>query len=212
MSKKLYIVGGGGRDGSWLEDIGWTLTNRYNEADGILLTGGADIDPKYYNQMRSTRTYPSPQRDIVEYSAFKQAVSDGKYIFGICRGLQGIHAYQGFPLIQHIDNHVCGSHEVISNVPGIPNFNAPSCHHQNPQLFKGAPIEVLGYAEPRSKTYIGEHDEEIELDYPTKEVEALYYPKIRALGVQYHPEWCRKGSSCWESTQAMVLDVFPETA
>ncbi|MCX8035285.1 MAG: gamma-glutamyl-gamma-aminobutyrate hydrolase family protein [Candidatus Dojkabacteria bacterium] len=74
-----------------------------DEADGILLTGGSDIDPQLYNRERHEKTVmKEPQRDIFEISLVQKAMSARIPILGICRGAQILAVANGGELYQHI--------------------------------------------------------------------------------------------------------------
>lgn len=72
------------------------------QADGLLLTGGADIDPALYGE-ENKGSEPgadfTDRSDILLYHAFKKA---GKPILAICRGIQVIAVAEGCSLIQDI--------------------------------------------------------------------------------------------------------------
>ena len=70
--------------------------------DGLLITGGEDIDPKFYFRLNQGSIPISEDLDLSDfylYEAFKNAE---KPIFGICRGAQVIAACEEIPLIQDI--------------------------------------------------------------------------------------------------------------
>jgi putative glutamine amidotransferase len=71
--------------------------------DGLVLTGGRDIDPKRYGQepVRETQA-PNPARDNMEIGLLGAALSRDLPVLGICRGLQLLNVYQGGTLIQHL--------------------------------------------------------------------------------------------------------------
>lgn len=73
--------------------------------DGLLLTGGDDLDPARYGQpMAGTRTIDAP-RDALEAAAYAAADARGLPILGICRGLQAMNVFAGGTLLQHVDGH-----------------------------------------------------------------------------------------------------------
>ncbi len=73
--------------------------------DGLLLTGGEDIDPARYGKpMAGTRTIDAP-RDELEAAAYAAADGRGLPILGICRGLQAMNVFAGGTLLQHVDGH-----------------------------------------------------------------------------------------------------------
>ncbi len=73
--------------------------------DGLLLTGGGDIDPVRYGQPNDGSHGLEPERDELEASAFSVAVTRGVPVLGICRGLQVINAFSGGSILQHVDDH-----------------------------------------------------------------------------------------------------------
>ena len=73
--------------------------------DGLVLSGGEDIDPARYSESRGSRTVTDPGRDLLDEEAFRAATQRGIPIFGICRGLQAINVFSGGRLVQHVDDH-----------------------------------------------------------------------------------------------------------
>lgn len=79
--------------------------------DGLLLTGGNDIDPLLYAEERHPRAYGfSPKRDQAEWEAITAADARGIPILGICRGAQMLNVAYGGTLHQHLPD-VEGSHD-----------------------------------------------------------------------------------------------------
>ena len=71
--------------------------------DGILLTGGCDIDPARYGASLHPRTGPvDPLRDAFEFALVEAARAQGKPILGICRGSQVLAVAFGAVLCQHL--------------------------------------------------------------------------------------------------------------
>lgn len=73
--------------------------------DGLLLTGGADIDPARYGEPRAGAARGEPDRDELEARSFEAADRRGLPILGICRGLQAMNVFSGGRLLQHVDGH-----------------------------------------------------------------------------------------------------------
>jgi putative glutamine amidotransferase len=73
--------------------------------DGLLLSGGADIDPAVYGRANSDATAIQRGRDTLELEAFRIAADRERPVLGICRGLQAINAFSGGVLVQHVDGH-----------------------------------------------------------------------------------------------------------
>jgi putative glutamine amidotransferase len=73
--------------------------------DGLLLSGGADIDPARYGEAPGGARSAEPGRDALEDEAFHAALEAGVPILGVCRGLQAINVFAGGSLVQHLDGH-----------------------------------------------------------------------------------------------------------
>lgn len=73
--------------------------------DGLLLSGGADIDPARYGESPAGAREAEPGRDALEDEAFRAAMGSGVPILGVCRGLQAINVFAGGSLVQHLDGH-----------------------------------------------------------------------------------------------------------
>ncbi|MEA3432837.1 MAG: gamma-glutamyl-gamma-aminobutyrate hydrolase family protein [candidate division WOR-3 bacterium] len=74
--------------------------------DGVLFTGGGDIDPLFYGEHRMaslSRVYR--KRDGFELALAKVAVKEGLPVLGICRGCQVLNVMGGGTLKQHVESH-----------------------------------------------------------------------------------------------------------
>jgi gamma-glutamyl-gamma-aminobutyrate hydrolase PuuD len=131
-------------DPSWEDDP----ADAVDRFDGLLLTGGDDIDPSLWSAERHSATGPpSPRRDAVEVALLRCALDQGKPVLGICRGMQLINVALGGTLLQHMadvmeqrphreDDSTYGLHP-IATVPGTrvaamcePGSMVHSHHHQ----------------------------------------------------------------------------------
>lgn len=73
------------------------------EVDGLLLTGGTDIEPKLYGQEPAPETQPpNPERDRMEMRLLREALDRDLPVLAICRGLQLFNVHHGGTLIQHL--------------------------------------------------------------------------------------------------------------
>jgi putative glutamine amidotransferase len=71
--------------------------------DGLLLAGGADIDPASYGQTPHAETHDSvPERDAFEIALTRAAIERDLPLLGICRGMQLINVALGGTLEQHL--------------------------------------------------------------------------------------------------------------
>jgi putative glutamine amidotransferase len=75
--------------------------------DGLLLAGGADVDPVRYRQEPHTRTEsPRPDRDAFEFGLLTEALAQDLPILAVCRGMQVLNSALGGTLHQHLPEHV----------------------------------------------------------------------------------------------------------
>lgn len=81
--------------------------------DGLIITGGQDVDPAHYHQDRHPRTEASrPDRDSWELALLDAAAAIGLPTLGICRGAQVMAVHRGGRLHQHLPEVV--GHELHS--------------------------------------------------------------------------------------------------
>jgi putative glutamine amidotransferase len=72
--------------------------------DGLLIPGGADVDPSFYGEARLPQVARTdPVRDKFELKVIRAAVERGMPILGICRGQQAINVALGGTLYQDLD-------------------------------------------------------------------------------------------------------------
>jgi GMP synthase-like glutamine amidotransferase len=157
--------------------------------DAILLWGGTDINPKYYNEAAHvTNGYiPDSVRDHSEWYWMQEAVRHGIPIIGVCRGAQFLCAFAGGSLVQDVQGHNMGSHELTVIEDGLEKvYQTSSAHHQMMYLqdMEKDSYELLGWSKKRSNTYCGK-------GAPPVDPEVVFFPKIKGLAIQGHPEWQR---------------------
>jgi putative glutamine amidotransferase len=120
--------------------------------DGLVLTGGGDIDPAAYGAAPHPRTgRVSAERDQAELDLLAAALAAGLPVLGICRGLQLLNIARGGTLHQHLadlgpamgPSHAAqrgafGRHEVrvaagsmlAGILPADRPYAVPTAHHQ----------------------------------------------------------------------------------
>ncbi|MBU8820827.1 gamma-glutamyl-gamma-aminobutyrate hydrolase family protein [Mycolicibacterium goodii] len=92
--------------------------------DGVIVVGGADIDPTTYGEDQDPETDPRPVRDRGELALLDAALRRDLPVLGVCRGMQLLNVHAGGSLIQHLPHQV-GHHE---HLPTPGEFGT---HHVN---------------------------------------------------------------------------------
>ncbi len=76
-----------------------------DQVDGLLLTGGTDLNPALYGQPPRPETEaPDDPRDAMESALLRQALDRDMPVLAICRGLQLLNVAHGGTLVQHLPN------------------------------------------------------------------------------------------------------------
>jgi putative glutamine amidotransferase len=85
--------------------------------DGIVFSGGADVDPAHYGAEAHPETdVPQTRRDAGELALLRAALERDLPTLAICRGFQLLNVARGGDLVQHLPEHV--GHDVHKRVPG----------------------------------------------------------------------------------------------
>ena len=82
--------------------------------DGVLISGGDDIDPTTYGEENTVSTRVSKTADDFEVAVFEAARRQQKPLLAICRGLQLLNVALGGTLVQEVTT-AGGVHELISD-------------------------------------------------------------------------------------------------
>ena len=166
--------------------------------DGLLLTGGADVDPRLYGEAaHETVTRVFPERDALELALCREALGRDMPLLAICRGHQVLNVATGGTLVQDLPSQWKGAmnhdpegerwspaHDVrilpgtrLREILGRERVAVNSFHHQAvKEAGRGAVIAAYSDGDDV--------------------VEAIEVPGRRlALGVQWHPEafWDKDG-------------------
>jgi putative glutamine amidotransferase len=155
--------------------------------DGLLFSGGSDLDPELYDQEPHPATSGVVgERDRAELALLEAALARDMPVLAVCRGSQVLNIARGGDLVQHLPDvvgdekhkHTPGTfadHDVTlepgTRLAGLLGDRAPvkSHHHQGIGRL-GDGLQVAAYAEDGT-------------------VEAVEDPSQRfAFGVLWHPE------------------------
>ena len=77
-------------------------SSEFTDIDGLLLTGGPDIDPVHYNETEHETADVDRDRDKLELRVFEWAMEKDIPVFGVCRGIQVMNVVIGGSLYQDI--------------------------------------------------------------------------------------------------------------
>lgn len=117
-----------------------------DRVEGLVLTGGADIDPTHYGQAARHPDMIAPrERTTSDFAFAREAKDRGMPVLGICLGAQTLNVAFGGTLLQHIPDDVPGAlaHEdgaehaikiepgtILARALGVESATVNSFHHQ----------------------------------------------------------------------------------
>jgi putative glutamine amidotransferase len=179
--------------------------------DGVLLTGGGDMEPGLFNGKPHPRIYDiDPDRDRLEIELVRALIEKGVPFLGICRGCQVINVALGGSLYTHIEDQKPDAlkhdyfpdfprdhlaHQVnvkpasrLASILGSLALPVNSLHHQ------GIDQIALGLTATASAP-----------DGLAEAVELSDHPF--ALAVQWHPEWLQQ-----YPPMRKIFEAFTEAA
>jgi putative glutamine amidotransferase len=165
------------------------------EVDGVLLTGGVDIDPVRYGEARhETVTAIEPERDAFEFALLLAAREARRPVFGICRGLQVMNVALGGSLLQDIAAQMTG---ILPHTVPVP----PCAIAHEVWVSKGSRLWTLlqeQMVDADTCSVNSRHHQaikrlapgfEVTATAPDGVIEAIECPSSTfCLGVQWHPE------------------------
>ncbi len=154
--------------------------------DGLIIAGGADVEPARYGQSPHPLTYTRPDRDAGEFALLAAALARRAPVLAICRGMQVLTvAYDGV-LHQHLPDVV--GHDKHQPEPGVVGWHGVRFTPDSliARIADGTVAEVNSYhhqgiADPGRLTVTGWSDDGV--------IEVVEDPSMPfVLGVQWHPE------------------------
>jgi putative glutamine amidotransferase len=91
----------------------------FNGLQGLLLTGGTDINPERYGQTAGPLTQAADDaRDAMELSLIEQALAADLPLLAICRGMQLLNVQLGGTLVQHLPSGHLHEKRLPDEIPG----------------------------------------------------------------------------------------------
>ena len=76
-----------------------------DDVDGLLISGGGDVDPARYGQPNQGSHHIDAARGALEFAAYERATELGVPVLGICRGFQVLNVAHGGKLLQDVAGH-----------------------------------------------------------------------------------------------------------
>jgi putative glutamine amidotransferase len=170
-----------------LPPVGAGFATVIGRIDGLLLSGGADVDPaRYHEPAHPETTDLRPDRDNYEFALLAEAMAVDLPILAVCRGMQVLNSALGGTLRQHVPDAVghhghrpkpgtFGANEVTltggsRTATLLGELTTGHCHHHQALDKVADQLTVVGTTEDGT-------------------VEAVEAPdNTFVLGVQWHPE------------------------
>jgi hypothetical protein len=162
------------------------------DADCVVWTGGADINPAIYGENVLPGTYFSERRDADDLAAIKIARSKRCILIGSCRGAQLLNCTpNGGRLWQDVTGHAGTDHYVIDKVTGDKHLTN-STHHQ--MMIPGKKGVLVGYnnkaaAKENYATKWKRNDTSTGISEFEDDAEVVVYVDTKTLCFQGHPEY-----------------------
>ena len=178
-------------------DATMTAEQALDGVDGLMLTGGDDVEPSRYGEPPHAATVPAEAgRDEFEIALVREARARRLPIFAICRGIQVLNVACGGTLVQDIPSSVSGGVKHSLTVP--PNTPYTLAHEvwvEKDSLLSrllgdraiGDTCEVNSRHHQSVKTLAPGF--RVSATAPDGVIEAIEDPALPfCVGVQWHPE------------------------
>lgn len=169
------------------------LDELISRLDGVVFSGGGDIDPQYYRAEEHPKVGEvDQQRDRVELSLLERVIDGKKPFLGICRGIQLINIGLGGSLYADIADQVPGA----SKHDYYPDWARDHLAHTVQVQKESKLAEILGEGEVQVNSLHHQAVDRLGEDLiptaysPDGLVEAFELPGHPfGVAVQWHPEW-----------------------
>jgi putative glutamine amidotransferase len=182
------------------------------ELDGLLLTGGEDVDPTRFGEEPSPGLGEvSPERDELEYRLIHAFMQKGKPILGICRGMQVLNTALGGTVWQDLSR---AKKRVLQHRQNAPRWHLS--HHV--YIYEETRLAgILGSGERKVNSFHHQAVKEVAPGFIVSAVsadgviEAMESRDHRfVLGVQWHPENLWRRHPTFTALFQAFVDAIPE--
>ena len=162
--------------------------------DGVLLTGGVDVDPDRYHQPRHDSVEIDANRDAYEFELTRAALDRDLPMLGICRGAQVLNVVAGGSLVQDLPSARPSAtvHQIVEPKNAVAHDVTVQPHTCLARLLSGR-LDALQRVAVNSR-----HHQSVDAvapgfvvsaTAPDGVVEAIERPGATfCVGVQWHPE------------------------
>ena len=156
--------------------------------DGILVTGGGDVQPGRYGALPTADTYGvDPARDDYEIRLLEVAVAADLPLLATCRGMQVLNVTMGGSLIQHVPTvstqqhwHTKQAREAVHTVKIEPDSHLAAALGATEVQVNSLHHQAIDQAAPGTRAVAWADDDT---------VEAIEIPgSLHIVAVQWHPE------------------------
>jgi putative glutamine amidotransferase len=163
--------------------------------DGIMFSGGGDVDPAQFGAEKHPATNADPVRDAAELMLMRAALEMDLPVLGVCRGMQVMAVATGGTLHQHLPDLI--GHEGHRAAPGTDPLAADaSAYGRHDVITKpGSQAHALLGAHLTVNSFHHQAVDDPGEFVPSgwcpddRVLEIMEHPgKAFALGVQWHPE------------------------
>ena len=165
--------------------------------DGLLLSGGSDLDPDYYGEERAPELGVTiPERDAFEMALVLLALGRGIPVFGICRGMQVLNVALGGTLYQDLPSQI--GRDILNHWQETPKWQPA---HEIEVLHDSHLAEITGCQNTKVNSYHHQGIKELadglavtasSSDGVIEAVEYHDFSEQWLIGVQWHAEIMRE--------------------
>jgi len=154
--------------------------------DGVLFTGGGDVDPERYGEKNVCDIKSDPILDDMELRLFAEFFKRGKPIMGICRGIQLVNVAMGGTLVQDVPSQITLSAHKQVYQDNIPRHMVKTTPGTAIHSLFGDEVMTNSYHHQAVKTC----GKGMRAAAVTDEglIEAIEHESLPIIAVQWHPE------------------------